>query len=452
MSESVQDLLFGDFMGTFGWPMIGGLQQGVQAGIGNLANMWQTATALKWLEDSSSDILGAYDANSAAALTGYNNFANSVTQYQNQITQSLMTGAPITMAPPTMSITLPSPSTNTGGNNNAGGGSGGGDQASTAGGNSMANLLKLGAVAPMPLLPGLPGHPLARLWMSKAADQMGWTPETPAAAEPTNTESPTTVLSTAYDPTTGKFVVKNGDQVVSEQTMPTQSQAKDWLGGYEGLMTSGLDTLSGIGESARADINEDYDTYGSRVSAEISDRGLGNTSLRQSMSGAVEKDRQKAITSLDESLAREKLNFQSTIGLNALSALERSLNKGTDLSVTMGMGEMDLFNSLWNNRLGWEQGAADRRLSTLLGHVFNAPAPPNWGDIGTGIANAYAAKEAAESAASSSGGFSSALGPLGMSLSMFGDIMLSGGTMTMAELLASGAMGYGAGSAAGSFF
>jgi hypothetical protein len=95
------------------------------------------------------------------------------------------------------------------------------------------------------------------------------------------------------------------------------------VGGYAGLQNQLLGQMEKMGESRRSAINEAFDKSLDDSLARLSDRGFGNSSGLATIEAGNQRDRQRALTELEDSLLGQRVGVQSTIGLAGLQSADR---------------------------------------------------------------------------------------------------------------------------------
>lgn len=107
--------------------------------------------------------------------------------------------------------------------------------------------------------------------------------------------------------------------------MLQQAQAANQglLSGYQGLQSSVMQRLAGKNRANLQDIADKYASLGGQMSQQMIDRGLGNTTVQQSVMRGLAQDRTKEFTRSRGEYSQLLANAQSQLGLAGLSAQER---------------------------------------------------------------------------------------------------------------------------------
>jgi hypothetical protein len=91
-------------------------------------------------------------------------------------------------------------------------------------------------------------------------------------------------------------------------------------GGYDQLQSQLLGQMEGLGDSRREQINTSFANSLDDSLSRLSDRGFGNSSGLASITAGNERDKQSALTGLEDSLLGQRVGVQSQIGLAGLQS------------------------------------------------------------------------------------------------------------------------------------
>lgn len=91
------------------------------------------------------------------------------------------------------------------------------------------------------------------------------------------------------------------------------------LKGYQGLTSSVLGNIKGMGESAQQDITDQYAMLGGQQAQQLVSRGLGNTTVAQSVQRGLGYDQAKARTGASNQFANTYAGYQSNLGQSQLN-------------------------------------------------------------------------------------------------------------------------------------
>lgn len=117
--------------------------------------------------------------------------------------------------------------------------------------------------------------------------------------------------------------------------------------GFRGRRSGIMQRLRGLGGQEARDINLRFANLGARTSADLTSRGLGGTTIRQSMARGVERERGESLGRLGERLRREEIGLDVGLSGDVLAAQERGLGRNLGLAGdVLGRRESGLQTSL----------------------------------------------------------------------------------------------------------
>ncbi len=96
--------------------------------------------------------------------------------------------------------------------------------------------------------------------------------------------------------------------------------------GYRQLQRGVMRRLAGTNRANIQDIADQYAARGGAMDQQLIDRGLGNTTVQQSVSRGLLQDRSKEVTRSQGAFAQMMAQYQSQLGQSRLSAMERGNN------------------------------------------------------------------------------------------------------------------------------
>lgn len=91
--------------------------------------------------------------------------------------------------------------------------------------------------------------------------------------------------------------------------MDYMTNLKDSLFGSEGLYSQAQSMMQGIGQSARQRVLQDHVRNIARSEQDLISRGLGNTTVRESVRRGIGEDAERAMQQIDESVATQQAGF-----------------------------------------------------------------------------------------------------------------------------------------------
>ena len=100
---------------------------------------------------------------------------------------------------------------------------------------------------------------------------------------------------------------------------------------YQGLQGQVLGDIRGIGDARLQDINDQYSRDQASAMQSLASRGLGNTTVLDSITSGLQADRDRARTRLAGEIADLTAGYRSRIGMAGLADLRRGQEQGIDL-------------------------------------------------------------------------------------------------------------------------
>lgn len=111
------------------------------------------------------------------------------------------------------------------------------------------------------------------------------------------------------------------------QMLTEMRQAQAGLqAGYTGLESRVMQRLAGKNKSNIRDINNRYTALSGQMSQQMIDRGLGNTTVQQSIQRGLASDRSAEATRSREGYSKLMADYQTKIGGNALEAQQQGFS------------------------------------------------------------------------------------------------------------------------------
>ncbi len=184
--------------------------------------------------------------------------------------------------------------------------------------------------------------------------------------------------------------------------------------GYDDRYTRNMQYLEGAGQQERKDINQQFTNAQAKSAADMSERGLGGTTVIPSINAGYARNRADAVGALEERLRQQRLSTDANLSGDALSARERmgtgfanfrygtgqdqsNFNlglQGGGIRMRQGLGQYGIENDLSNryqslqNRYAMDQAPLNTDYQNTMNMVqhfdrlqFNPP-PPLQGAMG----------------------------------------------------------------------
>lgn len=139
--------------------------------------------------------------------------------------------------------------------------------------------------------------------------------------------NPTASYNTAYRNATNinQQLHENVQSGYAQMLRDFQAAQGGLQAGYRGLETRVLRRLRGSNRANIQDLSDKYTALSGQMSQQMIDRGLGNTTVQQSVQRGVAQDRAKEVTRSQGLYAQMMANAQMGIGGNALSAMQAGI-------------------------------------------------------------------------------------------------------------------------------
>lgn len=115
------------------------------------------------------------------------------------------------------------------------------------------------------------------------------------------------------------------------------------LGGYLGRYERGLANLEGLGAQEKADVDQHYNRLGSSINQGLVTRGLNNSTVAATTSMGVARERNDAMSRVNERLQNQRLGLDAALSGDQLAFMERR----NDLYPDYGLAA----------QIGYQQGA-----------------------------------------------------------------------------------------------
>lgn len=105
-----------------------------------------------------------------------------------------------------------------------------------------------------------------------------------------------------------------------QQTLGQNADARAAVGsGYDSLLQDVLGGIGSMGQSRQRDINTNYTARSGQAAQQLIDRGLGNSTVQQSVQRGIGYDQARASNDLAEQIATTQAGFRSSIGQAGLN-------------------------------------------------------------------------------------------------------------------------------------
>ncbi len=137
-------------------------------------------------------------------------------------------------------------------------------------------------------------------------------------------------------------------------------QYQDISGGYEKLYGDVLGKIAGTNQTNLTDIDTSYAAQAGKASQDMVSRGLGNSTVQQSIQRGIELDRQRARTASQNSFAQLQAQYMNQIGQGGLQARQQGAQTGAQL----GQNQLNWLNTI---QAPYPQAGAYQDLAKMYG-------------------------------------------------------------------------------------
>lgn len=122
-------------------------------------------------------------------------------------------------------------------------------------------------------------------------------------------------------------------QAASDQAFAANQARYDELRQlYQDRFDRNTGRIQDIGTQARADVNQGFQVQASQARQNLTDRGLGGTTIGSSVQAGIERERQGALNRVDEQTAR----LQTAVDMQASGDLAGMIERVDDIGPDMG--------------------------------------------------------------------------------------------------------------------
>lgn len=174
--------------------------------------------------------------------------------------------------------------------------------------------------------------------------------------------------------------VLKGYQDTSEGMAANQGQIAQGYAGLDQRVLSGIDQIGG---ARRNEIADQYRAAQGNATQSLISRGLGNSTVVDSVNRGLQYDRQKSETQSADDLAGMRAGYQTQIGTNNLNFLDAANRQRTDLGQNQ-LGWMNSVNAPYPNADMYSQLAQQHGATNGAGGGMGTGAAPTGGGQVTG--------------------------------------------------------------------
>lgn len=151
-----------------------------------------------------------------------------------------------------------------------------------------------------------------------------------------------------------------------------QGTMNDTNRGYDQRYQRNMNYLEGAGAQERKDINRQFDDRQRSMAADLSERGLGGTTVLPSLTSGVERNRSDAIGGLEERLRQQRLSTDANLSGDALSARERLGTGFSQFRYGTGQDQLGFDKGLQAGGIAMRQGLGQYGIEGDLSNRYRA--------------------------------------------------------------------------------
>lgn len=178
-----------------------------------------------------------------------------------------------------------------------------------------------------------------------------------------------TIPSTSSGGNTGNQLIADMTKAQAEAKAANEARYQEILGGYDQRYGDVMQSISGLGQTARDDLTERYRQASARGKQDMVDRGLTGTTVMPNMQRGYDRDYNRGLGGIEESLRRQQADTQANLQGDRLAFMERRTDAYPDVSAYSNI----------LNQLGEAQGtAAANQAATQKRYSFSTK-PTNTG-------------------------------------------------------------------------
>ena len=151
-----------------------------------------------------------------------------------------------------------------------------------------------------------------------------------------------------------------------------QGTMNDTNRGYDQRYQRNMNYLEGAGAQERKDINRQFDDRQRSMAADLSERGLGGTTVLPSLTSGLERNRSDAIGGLEERLRQQRLSTDANLSGDALSARERLGTGFSQFRYGTGQDQLGFDKGLQAGGLAMRQGLGQAGIEGDLSNRYRS--------------------------------------------------------------------------------
>lgn len=192
--------------------------------------------------------------------------------------------------------------------------------------------------------------------------------------------------SGAYDPNNPLGSIFGAFQDAQDSALAANEQRyQDILAGWQDTYNMALGDINNLGEQQREDVRTDYMRQGEELKSSLVDRGMSNTTVRDTMLAGNLSEQENSLNRLEDSLIRERMNIALPLRTGMLGFMERREDQYPDMGQLMQLAQM---LGMSGNGTGGGGGTNYGAISAAMQGVGNVGGFAGAGGFGGGFGGA----------------------------------------------------------------
>lgn len=131
----------------------------------------------------------------------------------------------------------------------------------------------------------------------------------------------------------GSDAIGQFQQKMDQANQANEARYRDILGGYQSRYQRAMDMLNGLGQQEAKDINELYDNQAATQRQSLIGRGLGNSTVLDTMLAGSDRERNADLGRLNDRVRQQALNTDASMTGDTLQFMERRNDQPPDMGL-----------------------------------------------------------------------------------------------------------------------
>lgn len=189
-----------------------------------------------------------------------------------------------------------------------------------------------------------------------------------------------------YDPNNPLGSIFGSFQQAQDSALAANEQRyQDILAGWMDTYNMALGDINNLGEQQRKDVRTDYMRQGEELKSSLVDRGMSNTTVRDTMLAGNLSEQENSLNRLEDSLIRERMNIALPLRTGMLGFMERREDQYPDMGQLMQLAQM---LGMSGNGTGGGAGTNYGAISAAMQGIGNVGGFPGAGGLAGGFGGA----------------------------------------------------------------